>query len=422
MIILDLKTLLFIVIIGLLACGMLIDWWIRQRRPTGPTLGRDAPLMTVLEDAPFGVLVLEDAVVHYANPYSRHVLRLAEGSGPLPDTDWAPLLEDDRMAARPRGRGLRAEGDTAHPQGRGLRGGERALEDKGSEQRAIGRYRTVTFASGRTARWWVVPWDTRDFIFLLDITTQQRTEHAARLLVNDLSHELRTPIATLLTHLEILGLDDIGEASRQQSLALSKAEAQRMARLIDDMLELGRLEIAPELPRRPLDLLALVEDVILQTTPRAAERQMALSLEASSPLPLVLGNADRLRQVFLNLLDNALKYARPGDRVVVSLQRAEVTREVITRDPTAREAIARDAIACAVCDTGPGIPSEHLPHVTRRFYRAAPQRAEGSGLGLALVAEILRRHESRLEIESQVEEESGTCVRFALPIAEATGT
>jgi two-component system phosphate regulon sensor histidine kinase PhoR len=286
--------------------------------------------------------------------------------------------------------------------------------DEDSERRAVGRYRTVTFASGRTARWWVVPWDMRDFVFLLDITVQQRTEHAARMLVNDLSHELRTPIATLLTHLEILGLDDIGVASRQQSLALSKAEAQRMARLIDDMLELGRLETTSELPRRPLDLLALVEDVVLQTTPRAAEQQMSLSLEASSPLPMVLGNADRLRQVFLNLLDNALKYARSGDCIVVSLQRGKTS--------TARDAIEYNRIVCAVCDTGPGIPPEHLPHVTRRFYRAAPQRAEGSGLGLALVAEVLRRHESRLEIESQVEGESGTCVRFALPIAEASGT
>ncbi len=392
MIILDLKTLLFIVLLGLLAWGALVGRWFRRRRSISPSPGGDAPLMKVLEDAPFGVLILEGDIVRYANPYGRQVLRLAEGPGLLPDTDWAPLLEDDRAAVRPRGRGLRAED-----------------MDEDSERRAVGRYRTVTFASGRTARWWVVPWDTCDFVFLLDITAQQRTEHAARMLVNDLSHELRTPIATLLTHLEILGLDDIGATSRQQSLALSKAEAQRMARLIDDMLELGRLEIASELPRRPLDLLALVEDVVLQTTPLAAERQMALSLEASSPLPMILGNADRLRQVFLNLLDNALKYAHPGDRIVVSLQRDESNA-------------APDNIACAVCDTGPGIPPEHLPHVTRRFYRAAPQRAEGSGLGLALVAEILRRHESRLEIESRVEGERGTCVRFALPIAEASGT
>ncbi len=403
MITLDLKTLLFIVLVGLLAYGALVDWWGRGRHVTPSAFDEDAPLMAVLEDAPFGIVILQGNTVRYANPYGQQVLRLAEGGRPLPDTDWRPLLADDRAAVRSRGRGLRTGKDAVWAES----------VDEGDERRVVGRYRTVTFASGRTARWWVVPWGERDFVFLLDITAQQRTEHAARMLVNDLSHELRTPIATLLTHLEILGLDDIGAASRQQSLTLSKAEAQRMARLIGDMLELGRLEIASELPRRPLDLLALVEDVVLQTTPRATERQMALSLEASSPLPMVLGNADRLRQVFLNLLDNALKYARPGDRIVVSLQQDEGIAGYGDS--------AGDVVACAVCDTGPGISPEHLPHVTRRFYRAAPQSAEGSGLGLALVAEILRRHESRLEIESQTEGESGTCVRFALPIAEASG-
>jgi two-component system phosphate regulon sensor histidine kinase PhoR len=361
--------------------------------------------MSVLDDAPFGVLALEGDQVQYVNLYGRQVLRLTEAPRTLPDTDWTPILEDDRSAVRPRG----PEEETRPFQVQSVQ--RPHLEEAQRGYDSIGRYRTVTFASGRTARWWVVPWDTRDFVFLLDVTAQQRTEHAARMLINDLSHELRTPIATLLTHLEILGLDDIGAASRQQSLALSKAEAQRMARLIDDMLELGRLEITSDLPRRPLDLLTLVEEVVLQTTPRAAERQMTLSLEASSPLPLVLGNADRLRQVFLNLLDNALKYAHPGDQIVVSLQR--------DGEKAKRGSTARDAITCAVCDTGPGIPPEHLPHVTRRFYRAAPQRAEGSGLGLALVAEILRRHKSSLEIKSQVDGESGTCVRFTLPIAEA---
>jgi signal transduction histidine kinase len=104
-------------------------------------------------------------------------------------------------------------------------------------------------------------------------------------------------------------------------------------------------------------------------------------------------------QVFLNLLDNVAKHCRPGDRAVVSLERAE------------------EGVACAVRDTGPGIPAEHLPHISRRFYRAAPQAVEGSGLGLALVEEILHRHGSRLEIESRTEgDETGTCVRFVLPV------
>jgi signal transduction histidine kinase len=379
----DLKTLIFVFLLLLLATAA-GGFWLARRRRMPTRLLDGAPLLTVLDDAPFGVAALEGSEVRYTNPYARRLLHLPDSAGALPDTDWSPLLAADRAAAR-------QETSTA----------------------GVGRYRTITFASGQTARWWVIPWgagaDVRsDFLFLLDITAQQRTEQAGRALINDLGHEMRTPIATILTHLEILGLSDVGQEVRQQSLTFAKDEAQRMARLLNDMLELGRLETAPELPRRPVDVVALVEEVVLQSTPRAVERQMALSLEAESPLPFVSANADRLRQVFLNVLDNAFKYARPGDRVVVSLRRVP-------------EGDAGGGVACAVCDTGPGIPPEHLPHIARRFYRAAPKGVDGSGLGLSLVAEILRRHESELTIESPGIEGVGTCARFVIPIIESVG-
>lgn len=363
----DLKTLLFAFIL-LVAAAVAGGFWLARRRAR-PTvaLPDGGSLLGVLDDAPFGVAALEGATFRYANPYARRLLHLPDDAGALPDADWSPLLDADRAAAR-------QETATA----------------------GVGRYRTVTFASGQTARWWVIPWDGRDFVFLLDITAQQRTEQAGRALINDLGHEMRTPIATILTHLEILGLSDVGVEVQQQSLTFAKDEAQRMARLLNDMLELGRLETTPELPRRPVDLVALVEDVVLQSTPRAVERQMALALEAESPLPFVAANADRLRQVFLNLLDNAFKYARPGDRVTVSLRRVP------------------EGVTCAVCDTGPGIAPEHLPHIARRFYRAAPKGVEGSGLGLSLVAEILRRHESELIVESPGIDGVGTCVKFVM--------
>jgi two-component system phosphate regulon sensor histidine kinase PhoR len=201
--------------------------------------------------------------------------------------------------------------------------------------------------------------------------------------------------------LEILQLPDIFTETGQQSLRLLKTETQRMSRLVHRMLELGRLETSAEIELGPIALLGVVERAVAQMTPEAEERQIALSLQADTPLPLVLGNADYLLQVFLNLLDNGCKYSRSGDRVEVSLQRSP------------------DGVACAVCDTGPGIPAEHLPHVTRRFYRADRRGVEGSGLGLALVKEILRRHQSRLEIESHAEgEETGTCARFVLPVSK----
>ena len=369
MIILNLKPLIFLL---LLALSVVVAWIVLMRRSprSGIALRDTTALLSMLDAAPFGLLILDAANATYANAHAQRLLRLPGTPGPLPDTDWLPLLDADRLAVR--------------------------------QSEAEGRYRTLTFASGMTARWWVSTWDARDFVFLLDITAQQRTEQASRALLNDLAHELRTPIATILTHLEILGLPDVSAEVRTQSLSLAQDEAQRMARLLNAMLALARLETAPELPRRPLDIVALVEDVVLQSTPRTAECQMTLALEAASPLPLINGNADRLRQVFLNLLDNAFKYARPGDSVTVTLQ-----------------ALAENegpGVRCAVCDTGPGIGPEHLPYIARRFYRAAPQSIPGSGLGLALVTEIVRRHHSEVRVASPGPDGVGTCVRFSLHV------
>ncbi len=231
----------------------------------------------------------------------------------------------------------------------------------------------------------------------------QRARRASRSLISNLGHELRTPIATLLTHIEILGLDDVGDDVHTQSLQLAKREAQRMSRLVNDMLELGRLEMTETLTRRPLSLLVLVEDVVAQTMPRAVAENVTVDIVSPPALPLVLGNPDRLRQVLLNLLDNAFKYAGSGSRATVELR------------------AVTGGVACTVCDTGSGISPEHLPFVTQRFYRAAPETIEGSGLGLALVAEILRHHGSELEMTSSVTEETGTCARFVLPPAAPTG-
>lgn len=372
MLLFDLQWLLFGFLLLLVTAVAVAVWLARRQRRKGAweALPGVEEVRPVLERAPFGWLVLEGLrTCRYANPYACRLLGLESPPCQLPETAWVHLLNEDRGAAR-----LEAD-----------------IE---------GHYRSsVSLSSDQVVRWWVTPWGGLDLVFLLDVTAQQRAEQAARFLLSDLSHELRTPLATILTHLQVLRLPDIPEDIGRQSLHLLKGEAQRMARLVNDMLELGRLETTVELERRPLDLLALVEEVVAQVTPQAEEREMRLSLEADAPLPPVVGDPDRLRQVFLNLLNNAITYSHLSDRVTVSLQREQ------------------GGIACVIRDTGPGIPAEHLPHVTRRFYRVAPQEVEGSGLGLTLVEEILRRHQSRLAIESQTEgEETGTCVRFILPV------
>jgi signal transduction histidine kinase len=318
------------------------------------------------------LLLAKGGICQYASVQAARLLGLAADATRLPAAPWAQTLQADCEAAR-------REGPDA------------------------GRYRSVAVPDGATARylrWWASSLGERDLVLLLDVTPQQQAEEAARTLLNDLSHELRTPLATILTHLEVLNLPGVAEDVRGRSIALLREETRRMARLVHQMLELGRLETSATIERRPLDLLVLAEETVAQVGPQADERGIAMALEVGTPLPLALGDQDHLRRVLLNLLDNALKYSRTGDQVVLSLAPVE------------------GGVRCAVRDSGPGIPPEHLPHLARRFYRAAPHEVEGSGLGLALVAEILRRHGSALQVESESEgSDTGTCVWFVLPTA-----
>ncbi len=368
MLVLQLRWLLLGLFLTVVAAVFLALWLDRRRvRRRAAETFADAALHTVLEHAPFGWMVLESAERYvYANAYARRLLELEASAGPVPAVEWGFLLDDDRADVR---RGRAPEG----------------------------RYRVLHLPSGRAVRWWLMSGARWDHLFLLDITSQYEAEEARTQLFAGLSHELRAPVGAILTHLEILRLPDVPEETKRQSLHLLQIETRRLARMVHLMLELGRLETTPEIDRRPVDLVDLAERAISSLASQAQERNIRFSLEADAPLPTVWGDPDRLMQVFLNLLDNVLKHCRSGDRATVILRRAE------------------GGVLCAVQDTGPGIPAEHLPHITRRFYRAAKQEVEGSGLGLALVEEILRRHGSRLEISSQTEGETGTCVQFVLP-------
>jgi two-component system phosphate regulon sensor histidine kinase PhoR len=324
----------------------------------------------MLDEAPFGVLSLAEAgELAFANPAARRLLGLDASAKTLPEAEWADRLLSDVEAIR-------------------------------SDGAATGRYRVVPAPPDRLVRWWAM--GGGETVFLFDATEQQRADQAARQLLNDLSHELRTPLATILTHVEVLGLSNLPGATRAESLRLLKEETQRTVRLVNAMLELGRLETSGEPRLRPVDVLAVAEAALHQSMPQAEAHEVYLSLEADTPLPTILAEADQLMRVFLNLLDNAIKFSQAGDRVVVSL---------VHEAPGVR---------CTVRDNGPGIAAQHLPFITRRFYRAAPPALAGSGLGLAMVDEILRRHGCALQITSATQEgASGTSLSFVLPAARA---
>jgi two-component system phosphate regulon sensor histidine kinase PhoR len=179
--------------------------------------------------------------------------------------------------------------------------------------------------------------------------------------------------------------------ARERFLAIMQEQARRMARLIDDLLSLSRIELnAHRRPDTPVDLVPIVRQVVDGLETLARDRGVVVQVEAA-PALIVPGDRDELVRVFENLVENALKYGAAGKRVDIAL-RAAVSPEGA---PEAQ---------VDVRDYGPGIAPEHLPRLTERFYRVdvTESRAQGgTGLGLALVKHILNRHRGRLSIESK---------------------
>jgi two-component system phosphate regulon sensor histidine kinase PhoR len=224
-----------------------------------------------------------------------------------------------------------------------------------------------------------------------DLTPLRHVEEMRADFVANASHELRTPLAALSGFIETLqGSARDDTKARERFLAIMQDQARRMARLIDDLLSLSRIELnAHRRPDTPVDLVPIVRQVADGLETLARDRGVAVHIEAADALT-VPGDHDELVRVFENLIENALKYGAPGKRVDITLVRG-VSPE---GEPEAR---------VGVRDYGPGIAPEHLPRLTERFYRVdvRESRAQGgTGLGLALVKHILNRHRGRLSIES----------------------
>jgi two-component system phosphate regulon sensor histidine kinase PhoR len=240
-----------------------------------------------------------------------------------------------------------------------------------------------------------------------DLTPLRRVEEMRADFVANASHELRTPLAALSGFIDTLqgpARDD--SAARERFLVIMQAQANRMARLIDDLLSLSRIELNAHLrPDKEVDLVAILRQVVDGLQTLAKDRAVEVRITAADRL-MVRGDRDELLRVFDNLVENALKYASSGKRVDISIAAAE---------SGAREA------RVAVRDYGPGIAREHLPRLTERFYRVdvVQSRAEGgTGLGLALVKHILNRHGGRLTIESVAGE--GATFIASVPLANPT--
>ncbi len=225
-----------------------------------------------------------------------------------------------------------------------------------------------------------------------DQTPLRRVEEMRADFVANASHELRTPLAALSGFIDTLqGPAKEDSKARERFLGIMHAQATRMARLIDDLLSLSRVELSAHVrPDTLVDIVPIIRQVVDGLEPLARERQVIIEINLPETPVSIAGDREELLRLFENLIENALKYGASGGKVIVSLVLG-----------TSGEGVSE--VRLLVRDFGPGIAPEHLPRLTERFYRVdvGDSRAQGgTGLGLSLVKHIVNRHRGRLLIES----------------------
>ncbi|WJS01885.1 ATP-binding protein [Roseibium aggregatum] len=249
-----------------------------------------------------------------------------------------------------------------------------------------------------------------DFILVViqDLTENRRLERMRTDFVANASHELRTPLASLTGFIETLqGPARNDPEARDRFLSIMLDQAGRMRRLIDDILSLSRIELKAHVrPANAVDLSEIVRHTTDALSPLASDMGVEIRLQLPDTPVRIRGDRDELIQVTENLIENALKYGHDGKFVDVGLERPQAPQDALTWQLSVR-------------DYGEGIPREHLPRLTERFYRVdveSSRAMKGTGLGLAIVKHILTRHRGRLEVES--EPGQGATFKVSLPAME----
>jgi len=249
---------------------------------------------------------------------------------------------------------------------------------------------------------------------LSDRTRERAVERMRADFVANASHELRTPLSSLIGFIDTLrgpAADD--PPAQTRFFGIMAEQAQRMNRLIDDLLSLSSIELTEhQLPATRVNLESLLHRLAAGFEPQVAARRIRLEVQVPPGLPRVVGDDDQLEQVLQNLLDNAVKYGREGGVVTLAAERVA---------PGGRW-LGRPGVTLSVTDDGQGIARAHIPRLTERFYRADKGRSRavgGTGLGLAIVKHIVKRHRGQMLIEST--EGAGTTVTVWLPESEAAG-
>lgn len=229
-------------------------------------------------------------------------------------------------------------------------------------------------------------------------TQLEQIEAMRRDLIANVAHELRTPLSTIKGYMEGL-IDGVLPAEGATFLQVSR-EADRLQRLVRDLQELSRVEAGGlALDRKPIPVHRLVEAAVTRLVLQFEEKGVALDVDVSPDLPSVRADEDRIGQVLLNLVGNALQFTPPGGRVRIRAQREG------------------DMVRVAIEDTGIGIPVEHLPHLFERFYRVDKSRSRvggGSGIGLTIAKHLVDAHGGTVRAESEGPGQ-GSVFSFTLP-------
>ena len=241
-----------------------------------------------------------------------------------------------------------------------------------------------------------------------DKSTMQNLDQMREDFVANISHELKTPLTSILGFIETLrstAQDD--PKTREEFLKIMQAEASRMDRMVSDLLSLAKVETVERMrPIEIVDLKDLIQKLAQSIDPIIRAFNSKLDLEFSNSISEVVGDYDQLRQVFMNVLENAAKYGGNQGRIKVKIM-----------EPRYESKLRTDVVCISIIDEGPGIHKLHIPRLTERFYRVDDHRSRevgGTGLGLAIVKHIVNRHRGLLIIESKLG--VGTNCNILLPI------
>lgn len=260
-------------------------------------------------------------------------------------------------------------------------------------------YQVVSWPSKGMIICWNVSLDNYYLTLLFDLSRFHNGVQSGYHFWSQISHEVKSSLTSILSHTEIIRQPTTSEETLQSSAQIVYEQAWHVSRLVQHVLELTNIRSLVSLERRTFNIVLLVEEVIAEFILQADEMGISLTLDYAPNLPAIFGHYDWLKQVFHNLIHNALKFSRCGASVTVMLS------------------VAPAGVLCEVRDTGPGIPDEHLPYIDQLFYRANRQ-TQGLGLGLSIVREVLTQHDSKLMVKSESQgKHTGTRFYFTLSAA-----